>query len=84
MRISNAYVAKLAGEFAKEVRVIWNNAAIPIVSDIVCAKRIVEAIELWNSKHNPGERLEKTFQDKLDELFDLKPKLPGRKGPKSV
>ena len=39
---------------------------------------------LLNSKHNPGERLEKTFQDKLDELFDLKPKLPDRKGPKSV
>ena len=86
MRISkpNISVAKLAGELAKEVRVIWNNAAIPIVSDKVCAKRIVEAIELWNSKHNPGERLERTFQDKLDELFDLKPKLPGRKGPKSV
>ena len=44
-----------------------------------CAKRVVQAIEFWNSKHNPGERLCVSFQSEMDKLLDLKPKSAGRK-----
>ena len=77
----NKSLAKIAVTLAHEVKNLWDKAHTPTASDRVCAKRVEDAINLWNKTHRAETKLSADFQAKLDVLLDLKPKTAGRKGP---
>ncbi len=79
LRIQNplAPLNSLANDIVKELTEIWAKARIPVARKESCLLRVKEVIALRQSCHNPGE-LDSVLSEKLDQLFDLAPKLNGR------
>ena len=74
-------VSAIASSLTEEILPICERANIPTVSVKVCRRCVQDAIKLYNTKHKHCDRMEDSFQTKLNELLDLATKSADRKGP---
>ena len=74
---TNAVSRTIAGECVH----VWNRARVPTKSFDDCIKKVKDTIDNW-LKINRAQRkcMQLQYQAKLEELFDLAPKPPGRGG----
>jgi len=69
--------ASLAKQITGEVMDIWERARVPTMAAKNCIRKILDKIEYWYAKHNPGEHAEE-IAAALGALCDLAPKIRGK------